>query len=60
MTILKGEPGAKYRIMNNRPEQTNKTEIAEADENGVIRDEDGKSYSSGAYAIIEKTEEDNE
>ena len=57
MSHLTGEPGTKYRIRIECPEMDIETEIAEADENGVIRDGRGRSYSSGAYSIIEEIEQ---
>lgn len=53
-TLLTGEPGAQYIVENQRPEMDVEQEHAEADDRGVLRDKDGKSFSAGCYAIIEK------
>lgn len=54
---IEGEPGKTYKIRNDRPEQETETEIAEADENGVLRDSLGRAYSSGAYEVLEEVDD---
>jgi len=54
MTTLKAEPGEEVTVRNDRPEQDTEFETAEADENGVVRDVKGRSYSSGAYSIVKE------
>lgn len=58
MSMLEGEPGQTYKIRNDRPEQETETEIAEADENGILRDSCGRSYSSGAYEVLEEVDDE--
>lgn len=53
--LLVGEPGETYIVANDRPEQDMDQEHAEADDDGILRDKDGKSFSAGVYSIIEKT-----
>ena len=50
MALLKAEPESNVKVKKNR---TGEVEDAITDPNGVIRDEEGRSYSSGAYTIVE-------
>lgn len=52
--LLEGEPGQRYRVRNERPEQDVEMEVAEADDDGVLRDGKGRSYSAGTYSILEE------
>lgn len=56
--MLEGEAGQTYKVRNDRPEQETDIEIAEADENGVLRDSRGRSYSSGAYKVLDEVDDD--
>lgn len=49
--LLTGNPGETYMVQNERPEHDENYEMATADDDGVLRDEDGKSFSEGAYSI---------
>jgi len=53
--LLKGQPGVMYVVEG--PLHDPQQEKAKADDNGVLRDEDGRAYSPSAYEIIERTEE---
>ena len=50
--MLRGIPGEKYKIRNERPEENVEIEIGKADENKIIRDSNVISYSSACYSII--------
>lgn len=52
--LLTGTPGTTYVVENDRPEHDENFEMATADGDGVLRDDDGKSYSTGAYSIHEE------
>lgn len=47
--LLEADPGEELSVRNKRTEEI---EQATADENGVLRDSEGRSYSPGAYEIV--------
>jgi hypothetical protein len=51
LALLRGEPGETYRVKG--PQHDPKVEKVKADENGVIRDGRGRSYSSGSYEVLD-------
>lgn len=48
LTTEDEEPGEEVKVKNKRTEEI---EVAEVDEDGVVRDNEGRAYSSGAYKI---------
>ena len=48
--LLRADPGTAHSVKNKR---TGEQESATADEDGVLRDNVGRSYSPGAYEIVE-------
>lgn len=54
--VKKYRPGAEVYIKNDR---TGEQEVATADEDGVLRDEDGRSYGPEAYSIVGEAGDDH-
>lgn len=49
--LMKGQPGDVYVM---RYQLTEEYELAQSDADGVIRDEQGRSYSNGAYNVVHR------
>lgn len=50
MSLLEAEPGSNVKV---KKKHTGEVEDAIAHPDGTVRDEEGRSYSSGAYEIVE-------
>lgn len=49
--LIKAQPGEEVEVTASYLEGT---EIATADDNGILRDSEGRAYSAGAYEVIEE------